>query len=106
MALSSRMLIASMLVSFLLLQYLTEAADHQYKTMDVNGAPSPQAPTLDCGVACEGRCKLSSRPRLCKRACGSCCDKCNCVPPGTSGNYESCPCYFNLKTHNDTRKCP
>ncbi|KAM0970259.1 hypothetical protein FF1_018374 [Malus domestica] len=123
MALSSRTLVASMLVSFLLLQYLTKAANHQYETiiyrhiyticffqlsngMDVNGAPSPQAPTLDCGVACEGRCKLSSRPRLCKRACGSCCDKCNCVPPGTSGNYESCPCYFNLKTHNDTRKCP
>ncbi|CAN6563324.1 unnamed protein product [Malus baccata var. baccata] len=106
MASSSRTFMASMLVSFMLLQCFTEAADHQYETMGVNGAPSPKPPTIDCGVACEGRCKLSSRPRLCKRACGSCCDKCSCVPPGTSGNYESCPCYFNLKTHNQTRKCP
>ncbi|VVA09880.1 PREDICTED: gibberellin-regulated [Prunus dulcis] len=60
----------------------------------------------DCGVACEGRCKLSSRPRLCKRACGSCCDKCSCVPPGTAGNYEACPCYASLTTRNQTRKCP
>ncbi|XP_020423683.1 gibberellin-regulated protein 11 [Prunus persica] len=108
MALSSRLtlMMASLVFSFLVLQYLTEAA-HQSHMMNNNGAPSPlPPPTLDCGVACEGRCKLSSRPRLCKRACGSCCDKCSCVPPGTAGNYEACPCYASLTTRNQTRKCP
>ncbi|KAM2194516.1 hypothetical protein ACFX1R_028643 [Malus domestica] len=106
MALLSRTFMASMLVSFMLVQYFTEAADHQFEMMGVNESLSPQPPTIDCRVACEGRCKLSKRPHLCKRACGSCCHKCSCVPPGTSGNYESCPCYFNLKTPRQTRKCP
>ncbi|CAI9110930.1 OLC1v1011041C1 [Oldenlandia corymbosa var. corymbosa] len=68
--------------------------------------PAP-GPPIDCDAACGRRCSETKRPRLCKRACGSCCHTCNCVPPGTYGNYEYCPCYFNLKTHNDTeRKCP
>ncbi|WOG99628.1 hypothetical protein DCAR_0518981 [Daucus carota subsp. sativus] len=62
--------------------------------------------TINCTASCDTRCSETKRPNLCKRACGSCCGKCNCVPPGTSGNYEACPCYFNLKTHNNTRKCP
>ncbi|KAL6220686.1 hypothetical protein ACLB2K_008442 [Fragaria x ananassa] len=101
----SKTLTASLVLSFLLL--LLAEADHQ-TIMDINhgAAPSPLPPVLDCGVACAGRCKLSSRPRLCKRACGSCCSKCNCVPPGTAGNLEACPCYANLTTHNQTRKCP
>ncbi|CAK9177145.1 unnamed protein product [Ilex paraguariensis] len=61
---------------------------------------------VDCSAACSGRCKETKRPNLCKRACESCCGKCNCVPPGTYGNYEACPCYYNLKTHNLIRKCP
>ncbi|XP_059293058.1 gibberellin-regulated protein 11-like [Lycium barbarum] len=70
-------------------------------------APSPQLPKpLDCGGACKYRCSETKRPNLCNRACGSCCRTCHCVPPGTSGNYEACPCYFNLTTHNNTRKCP
>ncbi|KAK2660718.1 hypothetical protein Ddye_007251 [Dipteronia dyeriana] len=54
---------------------------------------------LDCDAACGARCELSSRPRLCKRACGTCCARCDCVPPGTSGNYDACPCYANMTTH-------
>ncbi|WOG95188.1 hypothetical protein DCAR_0414494 [Daucus carota subsp. sativus] len=71
---------------------------HSQQQMEVSPAPSPGA--------CTERCKETKRPNLCKRACGSCCLKCNCVPPGTSGNYDACPCYFNLKTHNQIRKCP
>ncbi|WOG95189.1 hypothetical protein DCAR_0414495 [Daucus carota subsp. sativus] len=70
---------------------------HSQQQMEVSPAPSP---------ACTERCKETKRPNLCKRACGSCCLKCNCVPPGTSSNYDACPCYFNLKTHNQIRKCP
>ncbi|KAK9129524.1 hypothetical protein Sjap_010011 [Stephania japonica] len=60
----------------------------------------------DCGAACTARCRLSSRPRLCMRACGTCCARCNCVPPGTSGNYDACACYANMTTHGGRRKCP
>ena len=65
----------------------------------------------DCGAACGYRCSKTKRPNLCKRACGSCCAKCSCVPPGTSGNYEACPCYYNLttvikSTGKVVRKCP
>ncbi|KAB2628241.1 gibberellin-regulated protein 1-like [Pyrus ussuriensis x Pyrus communis] len=61
---------------------------------------------LNCGGACSARCRLSSRPHLCKRACGTCCQRCSCVPPGTAGNLETCPCYATLTTHGGRRKCP
>ncbi|XP_038899683.1 gibberellin-regulated protein 11-like isoform X2 [Benincasa hispida] len=61
---------------------------------------------IDCGGACASRCKLSSRPNLCKRACGTCCARCSCVPPGTSGGYDACPCYASMTTHGGRRKCP
>ncbi|KAJ6931525.1 hypothetical protein NC652_014886 [Populus alba x Populus x berolinensis] len=67
---------------------------------------SDPAPQIDCASACAVRCQLSSRPNLCHRACGTCCDRCNCVPPGTSGNYDVCPCYGNMTTHHGQHKCP
>ncbi|XP_076949253.1 snakin-2-like [Bidens hawaiensis] len=67
---------------------------------------SVTASKINCGSACKGRCRLSSRPNLCHRACGTCCARCNCVPPGTSGNQKVCPCYYNLRTHGGKRKCP
>jgi len=51
---------------------------------------------VDCNSRCQERCSLSSRPNLCHRACGTCCARCNCVAPGTSGNYDKCPCYGSL----------
>ncbi|KAL3820146.1 hypothetical protein ACJIZ3_006051 [Penstemon smallii] len=41
-----------------------------------------------------------------KIACGTCCARCNCVPPGTYGNFETCPCYASLTTHGGRKKCP
>ncbi|PON70732.1 Gibberellin regulated protein [Parasponia andersonii] len=67
---------------------------------------SPLPQKIDCDGACEARCEKSSRPRLCKRACGTCCERCDCVPPGTSGNYDACPCYANMTTHGGRHKCP
>ncbi|PKI45669.1 hypothetical protein CRG98_033985 [Punica granatum] len=71
-----------------------------------DNAPSPPPPKIDCDAACSARCRLSSRPHLCKRACGTCCERCDCVPPGTSGNYDVCPCYANMTTHGGRHKCP
>ncbi|KAJ4916424.1 Gibberellin-regulated protein 9 [Raphanus sativus] len=63
-------------------------------------------PRFNCGSACARRCRETSRKKVCYRACGSCCAKCQCVPPGTSGNTASCPCYANLRTHGNKLKCP
>uniref|UniRef100_A0A1D1ZGU7 Snakin-2 n=1 Tax=Anthurium amnicola TaxID=1678845 RepID=A0A1D1ZGU7_9ARAE len=62
---------------------------------------------IDCGGKCAVRCSEHSRPNLCARACGTCCARCNCVPPGTSGNRELCgTCYANMTTHGNRTKCP
>ncbi|OAY30932.1 snakin-2 isoform X2 [Manihot esculenta] len=62
---------------------------------------------IDCGGLCKRRCSLHSRPKLCTRACGTCCVRCKCVPPGTSGNREVCgKCYTQMITHGNKTKCP
>ncbi|KAG6410845.1 hypothetical protein SASPL_128915 [Salvia splendens] len=92
--------------------FLALLALHGVQALQSNQVTSKVAPEdaysskIDCKSACAGRCKLSSRPNLCKRACGTCCARCNCVPPGTYGNYEACPCYASLTTHGNKRKCP
>ncbi|KAI3957824.1 hypothetical protein MKW92_020682 [Papaver armeniacum] len=61
---------------------------------------------LNCPPACDYRCSKSSRHKMCIRACNTCCQRCNCVPPGTSGNADVCPCYANMTTHGGRLKCP
>ncbi|XP_030541467.1 gibberellin-regulated protein 11-like [Rhodamnia argentea] len=81
-------------------------SDNLVILLNAADAPAPPPPHLDCDGACAVRCQLSSRPRICKRACGTCCARCDCVPPGTSGNYDACPCYANMTTHGGRHKCP
>ncbi|CAH8284792.1 unnamed protein product [Eruca vesicaria subsp. sativa] len=95
----SKAFIASLLISLLVLQ-LVEA------DVEISNEKNDSGSKIDCGSACIARCNLSSRPNLCHRACGSCCAKCNCVPPGTYGNYDKCACYANQTTHGGRRKCP
>ncbi|KAL4283740.1 hypothetical protein GQ457_16G013110 [Hibiscus cannabinus] len=97
----SKALIALLLISLLLIQLVH--ADQLVTSASKGAAPQKK---IDCGGACAARCRLSSRPHLCKRACGTCCARCNCVPPGTAGNQEMCPCYASLTTHGGRRKCP
>ncbi|XP_020250579.1 gibberellin-regulated protein 2-like [Asparagus officinalis] len=63
---------------------------------------------IDCGSKCEYRCSKASRHKMCIRACNTCCRRCSCVPPGTSGNEDVCPCYANMTTHTHggRHKCP
>ncbi|XP_073010870.1 gibberellin-regulated protein 3-like [Typha latifolia] len=69
-----------------------------------NGKP---APVLDCPGRCGERCSKHSRPNVCMRACGTCCYRCKCVPPGTSGNRHVCgACYTTMTTHGNRSKCP
>ncbi|XP_009764733.1 gibberellin-regulated protein 5 [Nicotiana tabacum] len=70
-------------------------------------APAPHPSQLDCGGLCKYRCSLHSRPKVCIRACGTCCLRCKCVPPGTFGNREMCgKCYTGMTTHGNKTKCP
>jgi hypothetical protein len=60
----------------------------------------------DCGASCSSRCIKSGRPKTCLRACNTCCQRCGCVPPGTSGNESVCPCYATMTTKDGKLKCP
>ncbi|XP_050230637.1 snakin-2-like [Mercurialis annua] len=106
MTISNKLLIAPLLLSLLLLQFSEAVLDRQTVNSNLAATSYSPSPKLDCGGACKARCQLSSRPRLCKRACGTCCARCSCVPPGTAGNYEACSCYASLTTHGGQRKCP
>nr|QOJ53931.1 snakin [Panax notoginseng] len=101
----SKALIAALFLSLFVRHDLVQATETNQVTSNSVSYTTPKK-KMDCGGACDARCILSSRPRLCKRACGTCCARCNCVPPGTSGNLESCACYANMTTQNNKRKCP
>ncbi|KAI4294748.1 hypothetical protein MLD38_040919 [Melastoma candidum] len=61
---------------------------------------------INCNGACSKRCSEASRKNVCHRACNTCCQRCHCVPPGTSGHAKACPCYASLRTHGNRPKCP
>ncbi|KAG5381681.1 hypothetical protein IGI04_033151 [Brassica rapa subsp. trilocularis] len=68
--------------------------------------PPPVMPK-DCPKLCDVRCGSHWRPKVCIRACRTCCLRCKCVPPGTYGNREKCGrCYTNMTTHGGRPKCP
>ncbi|KAL8128950.1 hypothetical protein V2J09_018105 [Rumex salicifolius] len=93
----SKALVATLLISLLIID-LVQA--HQF----VKGHHSGKK--IRCGAACRGRCRLASRHKICMRACRTCCARCRCVPPGTSGNQNVCPCYATMTTHGGRHKCP
>ncbi|KAE8729266.1 Snakin-2 [Hibiscus syriacus] len=100
----SKTLLPLLLISLLLLLHFADSSDPMVIKNTVQHSMTDEE--IDCDEACGERCKLSSRPNLCKRACGTCCNRCHCVPPGTSGNYDVCPCYRDMTTHGGRHKCP
>ncbi|OWM73521.1 protein GAST1-like isoform X2 [Punica granatum] len=60
----------------------------------------------DCAPRCTHRCSATSYKKPCMFFCQKCCAKCLCVPPGTYGNKQVCPCYNNWKTKSGGPKCP
>ncbi|XP_057534798.1 gibberellin-regulated protein 12-like [Amaranthus tricolor] len=66
------------------------------------GSLKPQ----DCPWACDYRCSKTHHRKPCLLNCNKCCKKCLCVPSGTYGHKEECPCYCNWKTKKGTPKCP
>ncbi|CAK9137829.1 unnamed protein product [Ilex paraguariensis] len=103
----SRFLLLVALLLFCVAQVSSDAEIEDFQTQVVKGANRRLLPFMDCGGLCKDRCSLHSRPNLCKRACGTCCVRCKCVPPGTSGNRELCgTCYTDMTTHGNRTKCP
>ncbi|KAL3840220.1 hypothetical protein ACJIZ3_024811 [Penstemon smallii] len=97
-------LLFCLIISTLLFVSFVQAHE-TVKTNEIIGYSAGEQ-KIDCGAECTRRCQLSSRPNSCHRACGTCCARCNCVPPGTSGNEDVCPCYANMTTHGGRKKCP
>ncbi|CAM8981707.1 unnamed protein product [Rhodiola kirilowii] len=102
----SKLVAATLLVSLLVCNLALAVEEKTSTSNDQVSATNSYSSKLDCGGECKRRCALSSRPNLCHRACGTCCLRCNCVPPGTSGNQKVCACYYNMTTHGGRRKCP
>ncbi|KAH1206017.1 Snakin-2 [Glycine max] len=104
MAISKALLVSVLIFSII----LNHVESDTMATTTLGNEPSFNfsSSNIDCCVECNRRCQLSSRPNLCKRACGTCCQRCNCVPTGTYGHYEECPCYANMTTHKGKHKCP
>ncbi|WOL12713.1 gibberellin-regulated protein [Canna indica] len=108
---SKKLLPSSLLIIYLFLHVVAEAyvdntaAKVQGKNIAALDGIHPP-PKINCDLACAMRCKKASRKNVCSRACSSCCLRCQCVPPGTSGNKNLCPCYANLTTRGRKPKCP
>ncbi|XP_044478868.1 protein GAST1-like [Mangifera indica] len=60
----------------------------------------------ECAPKCTYRCSATSYKKPCMFFCQKCCAKCLCVPSGTYGNKQTCPCYNNWKTKRGGPKCP
>ncbi|XP_058197981.1 gibberellin-regulated protein 12-like [Rhododendron vialii] len=60
----------------------------------------------DCYPACDFRCSKADIPYDCELICEQCCFRCFCVPSGTSGNKEECPCYSTVALPNRVATCP
>uniref|UniRef100_A0A0E0L1V8 Uncharacterized protein n=1 Tax=Oryza punctata TaxID=4537 RepID=A0A0E0L1V8_ORYPU len=60
----------------------------------------------ECGGRCAYRCSATAYRKPCMFFCQKCCASCLCVPPGTYGNKQSCPCYNDWKTKRGGPKCP
>uniref|UniRef100_A0A453TDF6 Gibberellin regulated protein n=1 Tax=Aegilops tauschii subsp. strangulata TaxID=200361 RepID=A0A453TDF6_AEGTS len=65
-------------------------------------------PRLDCPKVCLGRCANNWKNEMCNDKCNVCCQRCNCVPPGTGQDTRHiCPCYDQMTNpHNGKLKCP
>ncbi|CAN8301230.1 unnamed protein product [Cochlearia groenlandica] len=66
-----------------------------------------EADQSSCDGKCNVRCSKAGRQDRCLKYCNICCKKCNsCVPSGTYGNKDECPCYRDMKNSKGQPKCP
>ncbi|KAI4346396.1 hypothetical protein L6164_007293 [Bauhinia variegata] len=94
-------------VTFLLLQIFAEASSISAANNSLEYAKGgseaaamnkhTQSDTINCDEGCSRRCSQAYKQKRCMIACLSCCHTCQCIPPGTYGNKEVCPCYANSR---------
>ncbi|KAI3737200.1 hypothetical protein L2E82_27195 [Cichorium intybus] len=59
-----------------------------------------------CDSKCAVRCSKAGLQDRCLKYCGICCEECQCVPSGTFGHKDECPCYRDKKNSKGQSKCP
>ncbi|KAF6159863.1 hypothetical protein GIB67_032947 [Kingdonia uniflora] len=110
MAFMIRVILVILVLLFCLSKVSTAEGEMERITQDIDivrGGNRRLLLAINCNALCAVRCSANSRPNLCKRACGTCCWRCKCVPPGTYGNHQVCgSCYANMKTRGNKPKCP
>ncbi|XP_076920852.1 snakin-2-like [Bidens hawaiensis] len=107
MASTSNTLFLLLLFSLLQVSFSLSSETQDNQLQVVKGPQRRLMEFVDCGGLCAIRCGKHSRPNVCTRACGTCCQRCKCVPPGTHGNREVCGrCYTDMLTHGNKPKCP
>eukprot|EP01018_Ginkgo_biloba_P024155 Gb_34465 [translate_table: standard] len=89
------------------IQVIYSAEDDFSRLAEEQVAPmnAPQ-PLINCNRECERRCSVANPKDRCLKYCGICCRACNCVPSGTYGNKDECPCYRDKKNSKGKCKCP
>ncbi|CAM0955783.1 unnamed protein product [Alopecurus aequalis] len=78
----------------------------QPDTFPTYGATPGSLQPQECAGRCAYRCSATAYRKQCLFFCRKCCAACLCVPPGTYGNKQSCPCYDDWKTKRGGPKCP
>ncbi|KAL5552957.1 hypothetical protein UlMin_040358 [Ulmus minor] len=104
-----RMFFLMLLLLFCIAQVSSNPSidEDQETQVGLRGVVNRRLLAVDCKELCNARCRLHSRQNVCTRACGTCCQRCGCVPPGTAGNREVCgKCYTDMTTHGNRTKCP
>ncbi|KAH9608779.1 hypothetical protein KSS87_019675 [Heliosperma pusillum] len=87
-------------------QAVSQSSRPQLHVSRLYGAKQGSLHPQECGSRCTMRCSATAYKKPCMFFCQKCCAKCLCVPPGTYGNKQLCPCYNNWKTKRGGPKCP
>ncbi|XP_058107145.1 protein GAST1 [Magnolia sinica] len=83
-----------------------ETPEAQPTNLPMYGTTQGSLHPQECSPRCTARCSATAYKKPCMFYCQKCCAKCLCVPPGTYGNKQFCPCYNNWKTKRGGPKCP
>ncbi|XP_044972609.1 gibberellin-regulated protein 5-like isoform X2 [Hordeum vulgare subsp. vulgare] len=78
----------------------------QPDTSPMHGVTPGSLQPQECEGRCAQRCSATAYRKPCLFFCRKCCAACLCVPPGTYGNKQTCPCYNDWKTKRGGPKCP
>ncbi|KAK9756064.1 hypothetical protein RND81_01G070800 [Saponaria officinalis] len=92
-----------LVISMIICLVMLNIANAQYIAPSVSPAPSPAG---FCDTKCAYRCQKWGVHSKCMHFCKMCCDKCKCVPSGTFGNKDECPCYRDWYSKHGKPKCP